>query len=274
MEIRQFYQQLAYFQEKFGILAEQYDGTLHPSTELETIIDEYSTFVTREDYRKIWIEAVHQAPLELLHKIEKLRSSSALCVEIMEKYRALKLLKGASERTDYFHNIEACIEKEFGSFHVTADSKVVMVGSGSFPMTPLLIAKRTGARVTGIDIDEEAIELGRRVIDRLGDGLDITLEQVTLEQLAATRDATHIIFSSTIPNKYELLDQLHPITQEQVVVAMRYGDQLKSLFNYPMREVDEHKWRLVQNVIQPSHVFDIALYQHAVSQADNLRRSE
>jgi len=33
------------------------------------------------------------------------------------------------------------------------------------------------------------------------------------------------------------------------------------LFNYPMREVDENKWRLVENVIRPNQIFDIALYK-------------
>jgi len=46
-------------------------------------------------------------------------------------------------------------------------------------------------------------------------------------------------------------------------VAMRYGDRLKSLFNYPMQPVNERKWRLVDSVLRPGQVFDIALYRHA-----------
>ncbi len=179
----------------------------------------------------------------------------------MEKYRALKLQNGDVEIADYFKNIEECIEKEFGRFHVTADSKVLLVGSGSFPMTPLLIAKKTGAEVVGIDIDEEAILLGRNVVEKLGAGLKIRLEQTFAEDLPYTQDATHIIFSSTVSNKYDLLDQLHTLTNEHVVVAMRYGNELKSLFNYPMRETNSSKWKMVDNILRPHDVFDIALYQ-------------
>jgi hypothetical protein len=128
-------------------------------------------------------------------------------------------------------------------------------------MTPLLIARRTGAQVIGIDIDAEAITLGRKVVQTLGSELNIRLELSLLEDLAYTREATHIIFSSTVANKYELLDQLHALTNAQVVVAMRYGNQLKSLFNYPMRETDDRKWRLADNILRPHDVFDIALYQ-------------
>jgi SAM-dependent methyltransferase len=179
----------------------------------------------------------------------------------MEKYRALKLLNGTTERTDYFKNIESCIEKEFGQFQITSESKVLLVGSGSFPMTPLLIAKRTGAEVVGIDIDDEAIQLGRNVVERLGNGLNIRLEKRVVEDLDFTKDVTHIIFSSTVEKKYDILDQLHTLTDENVVVAMRYGDQLKSLFNYPMRQVDGQKWKMVERILRPDHVFDIALYK-------------
>jgi 2-polyprenyl-3-methyl-5-hydroxy-6-metoxy-1,4-benzoquinol methylase len=263
MNMDQLQRCLTDFQEKFTSLAHRYDGTLHQSSELETIIDDYSTFITDKGNQEKWSHLEQQASSRLLQLVEDVRNSSALCVAIMEKYRALKLLNGETDQTDYFHHIEACIEQEFGSFQVTKGSKVLLVGSGSFPMTPLFIAKQTGAEVVGIDIDEEAIKLGRRVIERLGNGLKITLEKLFVEQLSATKDATHIIFSSTVANKYDLLDQLHALTNDQVVVAMRYGDRLKSLFNYPMKEVDERKWRLVENIFRPGHVFDIALYQKA-----------
>lgn len=244
-------------------LANRYDSTIHHSSELETIIDDYSAFITDESNKKAWEQLEQQASSEFSRLVADLRKTSAQCVAIMEKYRALKLLNGEVARTDYFKNVESCIEKEFGSFQVTSDSTVLLIGSGSFPMTPLFIAKRTGAQVVGIDVDEEAIELGRRVIARLGSGLNIRLENVFVEHLDATKGVTHIIFSSTVANKYDLLDQLHPLTNEQVVVAMRYGDGLKSLFNYPMKETDERKWRLIEMILRPGHVFDIALYEKA-----------
>jgi len=42
---------------------------------------------------------------------------------------------------------------------------------------------------------------------------------------------------------------------------MRYGDGLKSLFNYPMQKVDETKWQLIEKIIHPQSVFDVILYQ-------------
>lgn len=256
--------QMVQFLNRFTHAAAQYNGTTGSSLELEQAIEQFSSFVTDENNQRIWKEAEEQEHEHRHTLIDGLRSTSALCVAIMEKYRALKLLKEGDNRNDYFHNIEASIEKEFGSFRVSSNSKVVLVGSGSFPMTPLLIAKRTGASVIGIDIDKEAIELGRKVIHLLGKELPIRLENTTLEQLDGIGEATHIIFSSTVSIKYELLNWLHQAASPEVVVAMRYGNGLKSLFNYPMEHVDPQKWHLAETVARSEHIFDVAIYRKAL----------
>ncbi|UTR16864.1 methyltransferase domain-containing protein [Salipaludibacillus sp. LMS25] len=248
---------------QFDDLVDTYDHTMTYSPELERLLDEYSTFITDEANKNVWEQLIHEDNNELNQLVVKLRKQSARCVAIMEKYRALKLLNHHESMTDYFKNIESSIESEFGSFHVTSKSKVLLVGSGSFPMTLLLIAKRTGADVIGIDIDDEAVQLGRKVVEKLGKGLNVRLEQSPVENIDTLKAVTHVIFSSTVEQKYDLLDHLHPLTHKDVVVAMRYGDQLKSLFNYPSREVDEQKWRKVNAIVRPEHVFDIILYQKA-----------
>lgn len=249
--------------QQFATMASRFDGTTDRSAELVTVIDAYSAFITEEANRAAWEQLEQEAGPELARLAEELRRTSARCVSIMEKYRALKLLNGNAARTEYFQNIESCIETEFGSFQISSGSKVLMVGAGSFPMTPLMIARRTDAEVIGIDIDAEAVRLGRKVAELLGSGLRIRLERASVEQLADAGDLTHIIFSSTIAQKYELLDRLHPLTNGRVVAAVRYGDRLKSLFNYPSQQVDARKWKLVDTILRPDHVFDIALYQKA-----------
>ncbi|QHZ46897.1 MULTISPECIES: nicotianamine synthase family protein [Bacillus] len=261
--LKTFQECLLEFSEKFDDLAEKYDQTTSHCSELEVLIDDYCAFITNERNKAAWEQLDFQISKDLQQLVKNLRKKSAQCVAIMEKYRALKLLKGDTEIADYFQNIESCIEKEFGSFQITAESKVLLVGSGSFPMTLLLISKRTGAEVVGIDIDEEAIELGRNVVKTLGDELNIHLDHVPVQELSLIKDVTHIIFSSTVESKYDILEQLYDITNEHVVVAMRYGNGLKSLFNYPIKEVDRQKWKMMDQVLRAGHIFDIALYQKA-----------
>lgn len=263
IEVKTFQEHLYHFLETFDGVAEKYDCTVNHATQLEFTITEYSKFITSESNKDIWEQVVREDPLGFHQLLEELRKKSAICVAIMEKYRAIKFLNGKEEITDYFKNIESCIAKEFGVFQVQSQSKVLLIGSGSFPMTPLLIASQTGAEVVGIDIDDEAITLGLNVVESLGSELNIRLENTFVEDLDFTKEATHIIFSSTVDKKYEIMDQLHPLTKDDVVVAMRYGDGLKSLFNYPMKKVDGQKWKMVQNILRPEHVFDIALYKKA-----------
>src|SRR5690606_10576334 len=133
-------------------------------------IDAYSAWITDGDNAEAWDRLERESSPEIAVLADSLRQSSARCVAIMEKHRARRMLRGEADGTDYFSNIESCIEQEFGSFRVGSDAKVLMIGSGAFPMTPLYIARRTGAEVIGIDIDAEVVELGRQVVERLGSG--------------------------------------------------------------------------------------------------------
>ncbi|SFD80407.1 hypothetical protein SAMN05216378_1497 [Paenibacillus catalpae] len=259
------------FHRRFLALASPKEGSSPNSLELERTINDYSAFIIDESNQIEWEQLERQATSKFITFMDELRKTSALCVAMMEKYRAQRLLNGEADRTDYFRNIESSIREEFGGFGVHSQSTVLLVGSGSFPMTPLYIAKQTGAEVIGIDIDEEAIALGRKVIDRLGANLRIQLENKFLDQIENIREVTHIIFSSTVAIKYDLLDQLHPLTNEHVVVAMRYGDQLKSLFNYPKQNADPRKWELTDTIIHPQHVFDVALYKKNLLNTENRR---
>jgi len=257
---------LNYYRNSFQQAAAQYDQTMTHHMELQNLIDDYSRFITDPHHQQIWERLQDEEAVHLSLIAEDLRHISAWCVALMEKYRALKLLEGSSGITDYFKNIESCIEQEFGGVQVTGESRVLMIGSGSFPMTPMLIARRTGAEVIGIDIDEESIQLGRSVIDQLGPELNIRLLSAPVEELDVTGTATHIIFSSTVAQKYDILDRLYPLTNREVVVAMRYGNDLKSLFNFPLQETDPRKWKLTETILRPDQVFDIALYRKESAQ--------
>lgn len=244
--------------ECFTAAVASYDGSTRHAAELEELLASYSQLVTdpanEADYEQL---AATGTGTEL---IAQLRSESARCVAIIEKYRALRLLEGGGGAEGYFANIESCIAEEFGAVAPDASSTVLLVGSGSFPMTLLNLAARTGASARGIDIDPEALELGRKVVAQLGESLDIELLGERIEQLDFLAEITHIVFSSTVSVKYELLHQLHALTRDDVVVAMRFGDGLKSLFNYPLQPVDPDSWHCSAVIRQPEQVFDIALY--------------
>ncbi|MFJ7406774.1 MULTISPECIES: methyltransferase domain-containing protein [unclassified Lysinibacillus] len=259
-DIDLFLKKLHYFDKKFKLIINQNNNHLKVEyVELCELIDNYSSFITNRDNEKHW-NYIKQS-IEIIALIENLRNNSSVCIQIVEKYRALVLGLENEKITDYFRNIEDCIEKEFGDFQINSQSKVLMVGCGAFPLTLLMVAERTGAEVFGIDIDDEAIHLGRYVVNRLGRHLSIQIEKKTVGDLTVMKQISHIIFSSTVSNKYAILDQLYDLTNKDVLIAMRYGNGLKSLFNYPKQKVDETKWQIVEEIIHPHNVFDVILYQ-------------
>jgi hypothetical protein len=251
------------YRRRFGAAADSYDGSTRRAAELERVMAGYSDLVTDERNEAPFAALERDSAAGTAELVDDLRARSARCAAVMEKYRALRLLDGTARSVGYFANVESCIAEEFGALAPTANSSVLLVGSGSFPMTLLHVAERTGAPVAGVDIDPEAVDLGRRVAQQLGASSDMILERCPAEELPFTRRATHVVFSSTIAVKYDLLHRLHPATRDDVVVAMRYGDGLKSLFNYPMQNVDPQRWRLAETIRRPGQVFDIAVYTKA-----------
>ncbi|WP_230874913.1 SAM-dependent methyltransferase [Lysinibacillus cavernae] len=255
-----FLKKLNYFDKQFELFINQNnDHLLVAYSELCELIDDYSSFIINFDNEKHWSN-ISQSN-EIISLIENLRTNSSVCVQIIEKYRAFVLEIENEEVTDYFRNIEDCIEKQFGDVQITSQSKVLLVGSGAFPITLLMVAERTGAQVFGIDIDDEAVQLGKHVVNQLGSHLSIQIDKKTVGELTVIKQISHIIFSSTVSSKYDILEQLYDLTNKDVLIAMRYGNGLKSLFNYPKQKVDATKWRIMENIKHPQSVFDVILYQ-------------
>ncbi|ABR48212.1 conserved hypothetical protein [Alkaliphilus metalliredigens QYMF] len=240
------------------INSDHYRG-LHSANAAEMALEEYTEFILDVNHRQTWDEFIDLEMSEIKDRIANIRRESAHCVWTMEKYRAMTLISENDMHADYFKNIESCIEEELGKFVVDKDSRILLIGVGAFPMTPLLIAKKTGAKVVGIDIDEEAVEYAKKVINILGKGLDTEVNSQGYAELTFTKEATHIIIASTIPEKVDILQDLYTLTNEDVVVSMRYGNGFKSLFNYPLTDTLKGTWNKVENIYFDNNVFDVAM---------------
>ncbi|QCT02936.1 hypothetical protein E6C60_2223 [Paenibacillus algicola] len=256
-------QQMESFLSRFRQLNKAFELNDQSYSEMEETIGQYTAFIVHPDHEAAW-GAMPEQTMHFKELAEDLRQEACHCVWAMEKHRARAWLENRPDIADYFHNIEDCIEAEFQGAGMNKHSKVLMIGSGAFPMTPLLIQRRTGAQVVGIDIDAEANRLAVQVLQKL-ECREIQIEQLTVDQLSFTREATHIIFASTIPEKFDLLQQLHDLTNPDVIIAMRYGNGLKSLFNYPLLEVSPALWTLSEQVRQPGQVFETALYRKSAA---------
>lgn len=255
--------QLQYYLEQFTYLHQLILEDSRHIVDLENLIDEYSQWILQplaEHHYLTWNDLETKISFT-----KKLQEVSAKCVKQVEVIRAQRLLNGRVSTSGYFENIEHCINEEFGRWQIGQNDKLLLIGSGAYPMTLIQVAKETGAAVIGIDIDSEAVDLGQRVVNVLAPNEDIVISNQTVDQLEDIQSVTHIIFSSTIPIKYDILNELYTLTNDEVVVAMRYGDDMKALFNYPSQATDETQWRCEELQTRPKQIFDIALYRKVTS---------
>lgn len=89
---------------------------------------------------------------------------------------------------------------------------------------------------------------GQQVIRILAPDAPIEIHQATVSELEGIQNVTHVIFSSTVEMKYDILEELYHLTGHDIVVSMRYGDGLKSIFNYPKQETHPQQWTFVDDI--------------------------
>ena len=86
----------------------------------------------------------------------------------------------------YLEIYEEMVEKELSMIKTSKEHLILVVGSGTLPATPIIIAHKTNAKITSIDIDEKAVKESNRYIRNLnlqdkiniipGDGVDYPLK--------------------------------------------------------------------------------------------------
>lgn len=76
----------------------------------------------------------------------------------------------------YIEVYEEMVDNELNLLSNYHFDTILVVGSGSIPATPILIAEKTNARVVCIDIDEQAIRKSKRLIKKLHLNTRISVE--------------------------------------------------------------------------------------------------
>ncbi|MCJ7571830.1 MAG: 50S ribosomal protein L11 methyltransferase [Candidatus Thermoplasmatota archaeon] len=86
----------------------------------------------------------------------------------------------------YLDIYEEMVEKELSMIKTSKEHLILVVGSGTLSATPILIARKTNAKITAIDTDEKAVKESIKYIkslnleDRIniiqGDGVDYCLK--------------------------------------------------------------------------------------------------
>ena len=67
----------------------------------------------------------------------------------------------------YLDMYEEIVEKELSMINPSKEDSILVIGSGTLPATPIIIVRKTNAKITAIDIDENAVKDARKYIKNL-----------------------------------------------------------------------------------------------------------
>ena len=125
----------------------------------------------------------------------------------------------------YLQFYENVVREETKLARISSNDKVLVIGSGSLPATPILIARYSGAHVVTIDRDPKAVKTGTEYIHR--NNLDRTLTVASGEGLTyPAKDFTVVFLMYGVKNTQAVIASLpHRITDNCRVVIRLMSDE-------------------------------------------------
>ena len=130
---------------------------------------------------------------------------------------------------NYITLYDELVEKEITSTDISSEDKVLVIGGGSIPATPVLIAKKTKAKVTAIDKDPLAIKNASSFIKN--HNLEKNIDLKHAEGIIYPVENFNVIFVLYgIKKNKELLNYISKNTKKNSLIIFRAAfDSLKNL---------------------------------------------
>jgi len=130
---------------------------------------------------------------------------------------------------NYIILYDELVEKEITSADISSEDRVLVIGGGSIPATPVLIAKKTKAKVTVIDKDPLAIKNASSFIKK--HNLEKNIDLKHAEGMIYPVENFNVIFVLYgIKKNKELLNYIYKNTKKDSLIIFRAAfDSLKNL---------------------------------------------
>ncbi len=181
---------------------------------------------------------------EVVHSVRNLRYISCKALCNLEKYQANCLKFNLEDEFRYTRTLEKKVLVESKKLGINKDSKVVFIGSGAMPISAFAIAESIGSEIRCIDIDNEAIELSSEISKLLKLDDLITFSKDSLNDLDYLKEASHIIIASLVEDKMKIVKEIKDYLNKEAKIVLRYGNGIKSVFNYPLDTCSISGWKL------------------------------
>lgn len=110
------------------------------------------------------------------------------------------------------------IEKTLGP--ITEDTTITYFGSGALPIIPLMLALETGCQIKCVDINDGAVNLSTRLIDKMGLSDKISVHKGDGISIPEDHNNPDLLFLANAPLSVEdALNNMLPTMQPKVIFA-------------------------------------------------------
>ncbi|MDK8180234.1 nicotianamine synthase family protein [Paenibacillus sp. UMB4589-SE434] len=225
---------------------------------LQSKLDALCQFMTSDENEALWRQWGNTE--EIRQHGERVRSASNQALCYLEKYQSSQLLSQKTSISEYLSILSSTVRRELLLFGMDSSSKILFIGSGAFPVSALTMAQETGAKVFCLDTDEEAVALGKRVTEAVGLITSLTFSGCYQAGLSFLEQATHVVVASLVDDKHELLGKLQQSAHEDVKIIVRYGNGLKSIFNFPFDVEHSDEWEITP-IVHGKRIYDTVMLQ-------------
>ncbi|MBN3494489.1 MULTISPECIES: nicotianamine synthase family protein [Vibrio] len=224
---------------------------------LQDKLDELCAWILTETTQHLSDEIGHHPEHD--RQVKRLRETAIKALCLLEKHQSQCAQTHQLDVSEYLSQLSENIHIELDRAGIAPDSRVLFVGSGSYPLSALTIAQLTGAAVHGIDIDEQAVTMANQ-LDRASLPTSFGSKDIVTE--FQTFKPTHIVVASLVEHKWELLNKIKPHLNPEHRVLVRFGNGLKSAFNYPFNPELMDGWE-TQHIRNSAAVYDTVLMERS-----------
>ncbi|WP_166240292.1 nicotianamine synthase family protein [Paenibacillus turpanensis] len=227
---------------------------------LRVKLDQLTEWIESESLITKWTKWGEEP--EARERALQLRDSAVKALCDVEKHQSACMVDHEQQVSLYFAALSNAISDEIRQFGLNEASRVLFIGSGALPVSALTTAKVVGCRVTCLDIDSEAVSLAERIAEKLGMSARVQFTSKRASELSDIQHFTHVMIASLVPNKQELLEELHQIIGMNTRVMLRYGNGLKEIFNYPFDKSQAADWH-EESIRTPDTFYDTLILKKA-----------
>ncbi|WP_245376072.1 nicotianamine synthase family protein [Paenibacillus eucommiae] len=209
---------------------------------LSAKLDHLCEFIVNKDNEKRW--GKWGSSEEIKQGSGNVREISVHALSVVEKMRSYRAYSGNLDLNLYISLLSASVKEEWRYTQIDQTSKVLFIGAGAFPLSAFTIARNTSAEVICTDIDDEAVYQGRKLTEFLGLQRSVHYLDSHLKASEAAGACTHVFIASLVPEKIEIVEELKTAVHPDCKMIIRYGNGLKSLFNYPLFTDLSSDWKV------------------------------